>query len=553
MVEELSAADRSLLALLGLAGAVLVVSDAITTMKEIRRIVQFLALLLGLAALLAVSQYVLGYDPLAGVSFPGLDIVVDYETDSRAGLTRANGTAVHPIEYGAVIVMGLPLLIHAAAFARRFRILAWGAVLVALLSIVMALSKSSILGFLVVFLVMVPTWPRVWRWVSIAVLALGAIGARAIFPGLLGTLIASFTFISVDPSTQGRTQDYEAVVKFFAERPLFGLGEGTFLPQLYRILDNQYLLTLVVQGLVGLTALLFSFLAAIWLAARTRRLSADKEVRHLAQALLASTCAAMLMWTLFDAYSFPQAFTELLIVFGLIAALSRVSADEANRSPGPSAPRSRRQALISMGVAAVIVGGATFAWYGQVQYVATATTLIRPSDAQFGVFTADDGGPAASLLADYLGSRAGQRDVRNRGGTAACTTAQGDGSLVPLTEYRGVGSVFRVQAIADSPEAARATLDACLASAAEELRRAQANVDSPEPFLARMEVVAISGPQERQGSRVRTAAAVILAWAATSGFIYAATASIRTAVLRRRMNRGAPAPDDPAPVEEAAT
>ena len=35
------------------------------------------------------------------------------------------------------------------------------------------------------------------------------------------------------------------------ERPLFGRGFGTFLPELYRYIDNTYLLGLVEFGIVG--------------------------------------------------------------------------------------------------------------------------------------------------------------------------------------------------------------------------------------------------------------------------------------------------------------
>ncbi|WP_246602196.1 O-antigen ligase family protein [Streptomyces virginiae] len=96
-----------------------------------------------------------------------------------------------------------------------------------------------------------------------------------IIPGLIGTITALFaSFLSnSDSSTQARTVKYSAIVPYLDERPLFGRGLGTFIPELYFFTDNQYMLTLAEMGFLGLLALVFLFLTGIHQGGAIRRLA----------------------------------------------------------------------------------------------------------------------------------------------------------------------------------------------------------------------------------------------------------------------------------------
>ena len=86
-------------------------------------------------------------------------------------------------------------------------------------------------------------------------------------PGVLGTLQGLFVNISNDSSAASRTDSYGIAWDFIERHPVTGRGYGTFLPS-YRILDNQYLLSMIEIGFLGLVALLLVFLTCARLCGR---------------------------------------------------------------------------------------------------------------------------------------------------------------------------------------------------------------------------------------------------------------------------------------------
>ena len=100
-----------------------------------------------------------------------------------------------------------------------------------------------------------------------------ALGAAAAFivviyattPGLLGTLRDLFVNAGSDSSITYRTDDYKAVGEYIRQSPWLGRGPGTFLSDQYIILDNQYLLSVIEIGLVGLSVVIGYLLATAFL------------------------------------------------------------------------------------------------------------------------------------------------------------------------------------------------------------------------------------------------------------------------------------------------
>ncbi len=74
-------------------------------------------------------------------------------------------------------------------------------------------------------------------------------------------------------------------------RPGSGRGPGSFIAGRFHVLDNQYLLSLVEIGLVGVACLIAVFAVPMFLGRGLRRRSADDEVRNLGQMFAASSCA----------------------------------------------------------------------------------------------------------------------------------------------------------------------------------------------------------------------------------------------------------------------
>ena len=123
----------------------------------------------------------------------------------------------------------------------------------------MSVSRTGTVGLLAVLIVLVPTWDRQRRREFLRVGILMVVALKLAAPGLLGTIRALFLSFFVDPSITSRRDDYAYVGEFIGQHPVFGRGYGTFLPESYDFLDNQYLLSLVETGIVGVVALVAVF------------------------------------------------------------------------------------------------------------------------------------------------------------------------------------------------------------------------------------------------------------------------------------------------------
>ena len=109
----------------------------------------------------------------------------------------------------------------------------------------------------------------------------------------------------------------------FAQRPLLGRGPGTLIPDLYLILDNQWLLTLVTGGIVGVAALVGLHLTCISLAVTAMRRSTKPEDRHLCAALVAAQVVSILVAATFDSLSFTTYSFTLALLSGVCGSVWR--------------------------------------------------------------------------------------------------------------------------------------------------------------------------------------------------------------------------------------
>ncbi|HST64960.1 MAG TPA: O-antigen ligase family protein [Mycobacteriales bacterium] len=237
---ELRAADRGLLSLMAWLGVVLVASDGIPSLARLEVLLRRLSIAGGAVAALGLAQFATGrpftnYIQIPGLSTnSGITAVID-----RGGFARPAGTALHPIEYGIVLTMILPIAIHFALYDRDRTVLRrWWPVAALALAVPVSISRSAIVCTIVVLAVLLPAWPGPLRRRAFA--AVGAVLALVFVavPGMLGTLFGLFSGIGSDSSAQSRTGSYALAATFIERAPVFGRGFQTFLPE-YRILDNQ--------------------------------------------------------------------------------------------------------------------------------------------------------------------------------------------------------------------------------------------------------------------------------------------------------------------------
>jgi O-antigen ligase len=186
-----------------------------------------------------------------------------------------------------------------------------------------SLSRSAILGLVAAGLVLLPTWPGKRQLQAIgAVIGFTAL-MRLFVPGLIGTLFSLFNNLSGDPSIQHRTEDYARADDQIVVHPWLGKGFGTYLPDKYGPLDNQYLGTLVENGIIGLASLVLILIAGAYAAVQIRRVAKDPILRDLAQTLVASLAVIMMADATYDAFGFIMATGICFMLVGICGALWR--------------------------------------------------------------------------------------------------------------------------------------------------------------------------------------------------------------------------------------
>jgi O-antigen ligase len=132
-------------------------------------------------------------------------------------------------------------------------------------------------------------------------------------------MLGLFTNIGGDQGVTSRTESYGVAVAYIAQSPWFGRGIGTFLPT-YRIFDNQYLLSLVEIGVVGVVTLLIMIMTALWCTFQANRRSGATSVRQMSVGLAASVATGAVCLALFDGFSFPMMPGLWFLMIGLAGA-----------------------------------------------------------------------------------------------------------------------------------------------------------------------------------------------------------------------------------------
>lgn len=320
---ETRAADRFMIAALGWVGVSLLVADGVEARDRLEVLLRRVVLLGSLLAITGIIEFTTGYQVAQHIHVPGLRPNFPVEgIQSRSGFPRVAGTALHPIEFGVVLAMILPLALRQALHAQRVRDRI--PILLIAFALPTAVSRSATLGTAVGMLVLFAGWSARRRVNALFTVALFLVLVSIALPGLLTAITDLFVNFNSDISTTTRTADYGAVADLIRAHPWFGSGTGTYIPDVGRILDNQYLLSLIETGIAGVAALLGLFLTAMSCARGARAVSRDPSTRELGQALAASVTVGLLTWVTFDAFSNPMASGMLFLLIGCCGALWRL-------------------------------------------------------------------------------------------------------------------------------------------------------------------------------------------------------------------------------------
>ena len=330
---EISPADVALLALASWSGTLLLTHDNVPDRSRLETLIWRICVCGAIIALLGIVQVLTRQIWVDRISIPGLSGSAGYALNDRGGFPRPAGTATHPIEYGTLITMILPLALY-VGFNRIDRPLVIRWLPAAALAAVVPLtsSRSAYLGAAVGLRVCLIGWKRARRLRVLGFVAVGVAAMSVVTPNLFKSIIGLFAGASDDPSIASRTDSYSLAVEFVLRKPVFGRGLGTFLP-IYRIFDNQYLLLLVTIGVVGTLAFIALATTAIVTMVRLRLRHKDESTRDLAIALIAAIATGFICLLTFDAFAFPMTMGTLFLILGLAGAARRIEGDNTTTFP----------------------------------------------------------------------------------------------------------------------------------------------------------------------------------------------------------------------------
>ena len=326
--DELNGADRALIAMVCVIGVALAVCDGVRGVDGVNSVMKVTICAVTFVSLVGILQFGLDIDLTRYLKFPGLVPVL---TDNsfileRSGLRRPAGTTNHPIEFGIVCAVAVPLAAH-YAFRARTRgepAARWFLCLLLLaMGAVVSLSRTAIIGLAVAGVFLLLAWPKKRSGGALLVVGMFVGAMQVGVPGLAGTIYGLFAGIGTDSSIIARTDDYATAGKQIDLHPFFGRGFGTYLPTKYGPLDNQYLGTIVENGYVGLFVMITLLVVAIGTGLLVRRLTTDRTTRELGAAIAAAIGVLAAGAATFDLLYFGMATGLLFVLIGLAGALMR--------------------------------------------------------------------------------------------------------------------------------------------------------------------------------------------------------------------------------------
>jgi O-antigen ligase len=319
-------ADREMICLAGWAAILLLAADGIQSWDQFRLLLRRIVTCVSVISALGLAQFITAFNLANYVVIPGLYRQITFQDlGTRDGLNRPSATTAQPLELAAVLALTLPLALHQARFAppgRRFR--CWLQVALIGGALPLTISRSAVLGLLVVVVMLVPTWPKRDRRRALLGI-LGGVAALGIaVPNLAPLLYQLFAQTGAESSSLSRLNAYSSSVSFIAAHPWLGQGFGTFAPQTYFFVDNQYLTTLIETGVLGLLVLVALFCLGYHLARVARRSCAGEENRDLLQCLAVSMVNVAMSFFVFDALAFAIFSGMTFLLLGCIGAAWRL-------------------------------------------------------------------------------------------------------------------------------------------------------------------------------------------------------------------------------------
>ncbi|MGW6500989.1 O-antigen ligase family protein [Nonomuraea angiospora] len=336
--DELNLSDHTFVLYAGYVSLLLMVCDGIDSRERLDFVLKAVVIGGTFAAIVALLQFRLDFDLTKYMQIPGLrhSSVEEVPTViSRSDLRRVAGTLGHPIEFGALSAMLLPLAAHLGFQARSRGQAAnrwWICAVIIAAGLMFSVSRTAVLGLAGAGVILLLGWSNRRRIVTIGAFVVFLGFMKVLAPGLIGTFYNLFAGAGEDSSIIYRTHDYPFAMREVDKSPVFGRGLGTWYPFKHQVFDNQYLLSLVETGVLGVLGFVGVIGCGIVVALWVRRLSSDPNVRNLGLTIAACLVIPLLGAATFDLLSFPGITSVMFLLVGAAGALLRLERrDQADR------------------------------------------------------------------------------------------------------------------------------------------------------------------------------------------------------------------------------
>lgn len=328
-------ADSSLIRILSWAGVALVALDGIPSRRRLHVLLHRIVWAGALMSVLGLAQFITGQSLVDSFTLPGFATSQTFENViDRAGFARSAGTASHPLEYGALLAMCLPLaLVLALHDRRRPWYLRWIPASLIVVAAAVSMSRSTLIAVMLGVILLAPAVPPRHRFRATVFSGFLVVGLAVLVPGLIGTVRGMFAAIGTDASTLSRANSAGMALEIARRNPWFGQGFGTFLPS-ELILDNQMLLLLIDSGVFGLGAFLALVLTCLLTGWRLALSGGSQGERALGASLSASAAAGLSTLVFFDGLSFSISAGVLFLLLGVTGAAWSIAHDEGEDAPG---------------------------------------------------------------------------------------------------------------------------------------------------------------------------------------------------------------------------
>jgi hypothetical protein len=349
---ELELAMRKLALLFSYALLFVIVASSIKP-TEVRALTTFMLCLAPITAIAALVEFRTGYNVFFDLMSKVLPVSLPSELGAVDSIGRKSviGPTIHPLAVAMMMSLALPFAVIAFLDSSERRMKIRYALLIALMiaAAVATQRKTSFVAPAFGLLVLFSYRPKaVVRLIPVLLLLIVVVHAAA--PGALGGVSEQLKPANLFgvATTKDRQSDYSAVTPDVIKHPFIGRGYESYDQKKYRILDNQYLSTIIGIGLLGVIAYLSVFGAMFMLAHRTAR-AGDPRRAPPAIAAGAAIVSLVVGSALLDWLALPQLAYMASFIGGLVVVAAEP--EMAKRRARPSRATAQRFGTAQMQLA----------------------------------------------------------------------------------------------------------------------------------------------------------------------------------------------------------